>query len=113
MIVKHGELMHEYRVIRNGVGEILMVNKFGPDETDNRCKMVAELNLEPGQCTGLHAHTDDVELFYMLEGEVVFIEDGEEDVLHPGDCTATSRGSKHQIINRSDKLAKVLAMVIR
>ena len=113
MIVKNGEGMHEYRVIRNGVGEILMVNKFGPDETDNRCKMVAELNLEPGQCTGLHAHTDDVELFYILEGEAVFIEDGEEDVLHPGDCTATSRGSKHQIINRSDKLAKVLAMVIR
>ena len=46
MIVKNGEGMHEYRVIRNGVGEILMVNKFGPDETDNRCKMVAELNLE-------------------------------------------------------------------
>ena len=48
MLVKNGEGMHEYRVIRNGVGEILMVNKFGPDETDNRCKMVAELNLEPG-----------------------------------------------------------------
>lgn len=48
MLVKSGEGMHEYRVIRNGVGEILMVNKFGPDETANRCKMVAELNLAPG-----------------------------------------------------------------
>ena len=113
MLVKNGEGMHEYRVIRNGVGEILMVNKFGPDETDNRCKMVAELNLEPGQCTGLHAHTDGVELFYVLEGEVAYIEDGDETTILPGDCTATGRGSKHQIINRSDKPAKVLAIVIK
>lgn len=113
MLVKSGEGIHEYRVIRNGVGEILMMNKFGLDETDNRCKMVAELNLKPGQCTGYHAHTDDVELFYMLEGELVCVEDGEELILRPGDCTSTSRGEKHQIINRSDKNAKVLAIVIR
>ncbi len=113
MLVKNGEGMQEYRVIRNGVGEILMVNKFGLDETDNRCKMVAELNLEPGQCTGYHAHTDDVELFYMLEGELVYVEDSEESLLKPGDCTATSRGAKHQIINRSSKPAKVLAIVVK
>ena len=65
MLVKNGEGMKEYTVIQNGVGEILKVNKFGPDETANRCKMVAELCLEPGQCTGLHAHTTNVELFYI------------------------------------------------
>ena len=51
-------------------------------------------------------------LFYMLEGELVCIEDGEEVILKPGDCTATANGDKHQIINRSDKVAKVLAVVI-
>ena len=112
MLVKNGEGMKEYTVIQNGVGEILKVNKFGPDETANRCKMVAELCLEPGQCTGLHAHTTNVELFYMLEGELVCIEDGEEVILKPGDCTATANGDKHQIINRSDKVAKDLAVVI-
>ncbi|MDD5945690.1 MAG: cupin domain-containing protein [Clostridia bacterium] len=113
MLVKSGEGMKEYRVIRNGVGEILMVNKFGPDETANRCKMVAELNIEPGQCIGYHAHVDDIELFYMLEGELICVEDGEELTLLPGDMTSTSCGEKHQLINRSDKLAKVLAIVIR
>ena len=48
----------------------------------------------------------------MLEGELVCIEDGEEVILKPGDCTATANGDKHQIINRSDKVAKVLAVVI-
>ena len=113
MLVKSGEGMHEYRVIRNGFGEILMVNKFGPDETANRCKMVAELNLAPGQCTGFHGHTDDVELFYMLEGELICVEDGEEVTLKPGDCTSTCSGAKHQIINRSEEMAKVLAIVIK
>ena len=97
MLVKSGEGMHE----------------FGPDETANRCKMVAELNLAPGQCTGFHAHTDDLELFYMLEGELVYVEDGEEVVLKPGDCTSTCCGAKHQIINRSEEPARVLAIVIK
>ena len=113
MLVKSGEGVREYRVIRNGVGEILMVNKFGPDETNNKCNMVAELHVAPGQCTGFHAHNDDVELFYLLEGELVFVEDGSETVLKPGDCTSTTRGSKHQIINRSEDMAKVLAVVIK
>ena len=67
MLVKSGEGVHEYRVIRNGVGEILMVNKFGHDETNNKCNMVAELHVAPGQCTGFHAHNDDVELFICLK----------------------------------------------
>ncbi len=113
MLIKNGEGIKEYKVIRNGVGEIFLVNKFGPDETANRCKMVAELNLEPGQCTGYHAHTDDIELFYMLEGELVYVEDSEETVIKAGDCTSTANGSKHQIINRSDKPARILAIVIR
>ncbi len=113
MLVKNGEGMQEYRVIRNGVGEIRMVNKFGPDETANKCNMVAELNLEPGQCTGYHAHTDDAEIFYMVEGEIVFVEDGEEHIITAGDCTVTTGGGKHQIINRSDKPAKVLAIIVK
>lgn len=113
MIIRKDEGMKEYRNIRNGVGEILMENKFGLDETANRCKMVAVLNLEPGQCTGYHAHIDDCELFFMLEGELVCVEDGEEFPLRIGDCTMTCGGEKHQIINRSDKLAKVLSVVIK
>lgn len=112
MLVKNGDGMKEYCVIQNGVGEILKLNKFGPDETANRCKAVAELCLEPGQCTGLHAHKDNVEIFYMLEGELACIDDGEETILKPGDCTVTANGAKHQIINRSDKMAKVLAVII-
>lgn len=112
MLVKSGEGMKQYGVIQNGVGEILKVMKFGPDETANKCKLVAELCLEPGQCTGLHAHTDNAEIFYMLEGELVCIDDGEEFILKPGDCTSTANGAKHQIINKTDKMAKVLAIVI-
>ena len=113
MIIRNGEGMKEYRVIRNGVGEILLENKFGLDETANRCKMVAVLNLEPGQCTGYHGHDDDCEILYMLEGELVCVENGEETVIKPGDCTATAYGEKHQIINRTDKIARALAVVMK
>ena len=112
MLVKAGEGIKEYKVIRNGIGEIQVVNKFGPDETANRCSLVAELWVEPGQSTGYHDHTTNIEIMYMLEGELVCIEDGEEKILKPGDTTSSCNGSKHQITNRTDKIAKILALVI-
>lgn len=44
----------------------------------------------------------------MLEGELICVEDGEEVTLKPGDCTSTCSGAKHQIINRSEEMAKAI-----
>jgi quercetin dioxygenase-like cupin family protein len=52
----------------------------------------------------LHPHDHPVEeAFYMLEGEVVYIADGDECVLGPGDAAYAGVGCVHAFENRSGK----------
>src|SRR5579859_7964045 len=57
-----------------------------------------------------HWHSHEDEFVYVLEGELVLIEDGNETVLHPGDCAAFPKGTGngHHLINRSSAMAVYL-----
>ncbi len=113
MLVRKGEENVVFRPVRNGNGDIRVANMFGLEETDGRCHLVAELTFQPGESTGLHDHTNDIEVMYMIEGELVCLEDdGKEYLLKAGDITCTAKGNTHYAINKSDKPAKVLAVVI-
>lgn len=57
-----------------------------------------------------HWHSDEDEFVYVLEGELVMIEDGGETVLRAGDCAAFPKnsGNGHHLVNRSDAVAVYL-----
>lgn len=57
-----------------------------------------------------HWHSHEDEFVYILEGEVVLIEDGGETLLRAGDCAAfqMGTGNGHHMINRSDRDAVYL-----
>jgi uncharacterized cupin superfamily protein len=57
-----------------------------------------------------HWHSHEDEFVYVLEGELVLIEDGGETMLHAGDCAAFPKGTGngHHMINRSDAMAVYL-----
>jgi uncharacterized cupin superfamily protein len=57
-----------------------------------------------------HWHSHEDEFVYVLEGELVLIEDGSETVLHAGDCAAFPKGTGngHHLINRSAAMAVYL-----
>lgn len=73
---------------------------------------VVRVTLAPGAACGEHVHTDDGELFYVLEGELTVLEDGRETVLHPGECEYCSGGHSHGAVNRSDAPAQYLAVTL-
>ena len=67
--------------------------------------------LRPGAASSQrHWHRHEDELVYMLEGEVVLVEDGGETVLKPGDAAGWKAGvaDGHCLINRSDRDAVFL-----
>jgi uncharacterized cupin superfamily protein len=69
------------------------------------------MHLPPGNWSSQrHWHSHEDELVYVLEGELVLIEDGGETVLRAGDCAAFSKGTGngHHMINRSDATAVYL-----
>ena len=57
-----------------------------------------------------HWHSHEDEFVYVLEGELILIEDGGETLLRAGDCAAFPKGSGngHHLINRSDSTAVYL-----
>ena len=69
------------------------------------------MRLPPGNWSSQrHWHSHEDEFVYILEGELVLIEDNGETVLREGDCAAFPKasGNGHHMINRSDRMAVYL-----
>ena len=69
------------------------------------------VRLPPGKWSSQrHWHTDEDEFVWMLEGEVVMVDDAGEYVLRPGDACAWKAGDRngHDLQNRSDREAVYL-----
>lgn len=87
--------------LRHKLGDAGGISDFG----------VNLMHLPPGVWSSQrHWHSHEDEMVYILEGEVVLVEDGGETVLRPGDCATFPKGSGngHHLINRSSSVAKFL-----
>jgi uncharacterized cupin superfamily protein len=76
------------------LGNVAGLTQFGVNLT----------RLKPGAASALrHWHEQEDEFVYVLEGELVLIEDGGETVLKPGDCAAFKAGvsNGHHLVNKS------------
>lgn len=72
---------------------------------------VNRLELDPGSWSAQrHWHTAEDEFVWVVEGEVVLIDDGGETVLKAGDCAGfpAGDGNGHHLVNRSNRRAVVL-----
>jgi uncharacterized cupin superfamily protein len=78
------------------LGDVVGLSQFGVNIT----------RLAPGGASSLrHWHREEDEFIYVLEGELVLIEDSGETVLRPGDCAGWKANSPngHTVENRSDR----------
>jgi uncharacterized cupin superfamily protein len=92
--------------VRQRLGNAARLDQFGV----NLCR------LAPGAASSQrHWHSNEDEFAYVLEGEVVLIEDAGETILRPGDAAAWKAGAAngHCLINRSDRDALVLEVGTR
>jgi uncharacterized cupin superfamily protein len=71
------------------------------------------LTLEPGAWSSQrHWHEKEDELVYLLDGELVLIEDDGETLLSAGDCAGWKAGERngHHLVNRSQRPARLLVI---
>jgi uncharacterized cupin superfamily protein len=72
--------------------------------------------LKPGAASALrHWHQQEDEFVYILEGEIVLVEDDGETMLKPGDAAGfkADNGLGHHLVNRSDRDAIYLEIGTR
>ncbi|HEU5018640.1 MAG TPA: cupin domain-containing protein [Pseudolabrys sp.] len=81
---------------KQALGDAVGITQFGVNLS----------RIEPGASSALrHWHEQEDEFIYMLEGELVLIENDGETMLKPGDAAGFKAGSgnAHKLINRSDR----------
>jgi uncharacterized cupin superfamily protein len=91
---------------RRRLGDAVGLTQFGVNLT----------TLKPGAASSLrHWHRNEDELVYILEGEVVLVEDEGETVLRAGDAAGWKANVRngHHLINRTDRDAVLLEIGTR
>jgi len=113
MIRKAADCKKEYREhMRDGNGIVEITNFATPEELNNKGRLFANITLNPGCSIGYHVHEKDSELFYIMKGQVLYNDNGEECVLSAGDVMLCPAGTGHAIACNGDEAAEVCAVIV-
>ncbi len=91
---------------KSALGDLVGLTQFGVNLT----------RLKPGAASALrHWHENEDEFVYVLEGELVLIEDEAETLLRPGDAAGFKAGvaNGHHLVNRTQRDAVYLEIGTR
>lgn len=82
-----------------------------PADTGAKHLVAIEVSLAPGGGHAFHQHADQEEMIYCLEGEVEQWLDQAKRTLRPGDAVFIADNVVHASFNRSDRPARLLAVL--
>ncbi len=114
MIRKKAECKTELREhMRDGNGTVKLTNFIGgPEELCGKGRLFSKITLESGCSIGYHVHEDDSELFYILNGEAEYNDNGSIVKVEAGDVTVCPPGSGHGIENKTDGTVEFIAVIV-
>lgn len=113
-MVKRGTVMErEVRDrMRGGAGSVEILHVFRQEELGGAARLFARLRLLPGASIGHHVHDGENEVYYVLSGTGVIVEDGVATELGPGDASLTGGGAGHALENRGSGPLEVMAVIL-
>ena len=113
MIKRSAELITETRsAMRGGNGTVEIKAIATKEELLNHGRMHSIITLNPDCGIGYHTHEGETEIFYIIEGEALYNDNGTEVTLKAGDVSVCAPGEGHSITNKSDKPAVLSATII-
>lgn len=113
MIRTPQDFVAEHRPIAKSPNDFEVRQIFSKDELMGYSRLCGEIVLKPRDLIPLHAHENEAEIFLVLEGELVSIdENGAEAPFRRGDYMLTGNGAKHSLRNDSGKDARILAVIM-
>jgi mannose-6-phosphate isomerase-like protein (cupin superfamily) len=76
-------------------------------------KYVRDIKIPVGTVIGMHKHTGDEEVFYIISGNGKITVDGETRPLCPGSVVLTLPGSSHEIENNGETELRFFAACVK
>lgn len=113
MLKKLNEVaVDEREAIYGGKGTVKMQHYFKATDFAAPIRMCARITIPPGGSIGEHAHLKEDEIYIVLEGNGVIVDNGKELPIGVGDAILTGQGGKHGIMNNTEKDLVFAAIVI-
>ena len=97
--------------MRGGDGTAKLVEIASPEEMYGKARLFNKIVLEPGCGIGLHQHTGESEIFFILSGNGIYNDNGTEVQVGPGDITIVGDGQSHAIANRGQEILELIALI--
>ena len=99
-------------VVRPADHAVFSPDKMGKATIFESPRLLVGLNsFEPGQSHALHAHAGQDKVYHVIEGEGVFLLEGQELSMRQGDLMVAPEGVPHGIRNTSANRLIVLAIL--
>lgn len=98
--------------MRGGKGHVIMKHLLGEKELNGKCRIYAEITLEPGCEIGYHEHHNESETYYIISGQGVYNDNGTNRPVSAGDITFTPDGFGHGLDNTGTENLVLMALVI-
>lgn len=110
LIRKEGQMKLSKKLFE-GKGEIEIEPLFLQDEFTSSVRFCARVTIPFGSSIGLHTHTDEDELYFILSGNGTVYDGETENAVSGGDSILTRSGESHSIENKHREKLVLLAVI--
>ncbi len=87
---------------KGGVGEIMVGDLFTAEELGAAWDFVQCVKLPTGSAIGMHAHSGDEEIYYIVDGWGTMVTDDGEYKVGPGTASLCKSGGRHSLANTAE-----------
>ena len=95
-----------------GREKMLKTNLADFDEWDPRVRLFSLIQVKPGKEVEYHTHVGESETFFILSGQGIYNDNGNEVDVVPGMVTLTPSGQGHAIKNTGDEMLVFVALIV-
>lgn len=112
MIKRSSEVRVETALnIANGQGEVRKEFLYEQEDFCGKGKLFSKIIVKPGDSIGYHKHEGEQEAYYILKGEALYDDNGEEKIVKGGDVTICRSGEGHSLKNIGDDDLEFIALI--
>lgn len=113
MIQRAGTMETEYREkMKDGQGTIAVTHLLQQIQMKGKCRFFGRMVIEPKCSIGLHRHSNEEEIYYILKGKGLAEDNGIKQEVSAGDVILTGDGATHSIENTSNETLEVLGIIL-
>ncbi len=111
-MIKHISDKKTINNLRGGVGKAEIQEILNINDINEVIKLFAKVTLKSNSSIGYHKHTGEGEIYFILKGEGVFIDEkGNRRSVKEGDACVIRNDNSHGLENGSNQNMEIIALV--